>query len=66
LPSSTFVVVPRRSAKGVLTAFVLKGAGWGHGVGMCQRGAQAHARDGWSARQILMFYFHGVQLAKVA
>lgn len=64
LPSSTFVVVPRRDNRGVLTAFVLKGAGWGHGVGMCQRGAQAHALDGWSARQILQFYYRGVELTK--
>lgn len=64
LPSSTFVVVPRRDARRVLSAFVLKGAGWGHGVGMCQRGAQAHARDGWTARQILKFYYRGVDLTK--
>lgn len=64
LPSSTFVIVPRRDARRVLAAFVLKGAGWGHGVGMCQRGAQTHARDGWTARQILKFYYRGVDLTK--
>jgi len=65
LPSSTFVVLPQRDAKGVVTAFVLKGAGWGHGVGMCQRGAQNHAREGWTARQIIQFYFRDVELRKV-
>lgn len=65
LPSSTFVVLPRRDAKGVVTAFVLKGAGWGHGAGMCQRGAENHARAGWTARQIIQFYFHGVEVRKL-
>jgi SpoIID/LytB domain protein len=61
LPSSTFVVIPHRE-KGVLTGFAFKGAGWGHGAGMCQRGAQNHARAGWDARQILQWYFNGVQV----
>jgi len=58
LPSSTFVV----STQG--NDFVLKGAGWGHGVGMCQDGAAAHARAGWAARQILEWYFKGVKITK--
>ncbi|MDQ3815078.1 MAG: SpoIID/LytB domain-containing protein, partial [Armatimonadota bacterium] len=65
LPSSTFVVLPQRDAKGVVTAFIFKGAGWGHGVGMCQRGAQNHAREGWNARRIIQFYFRDVELRKV-
>ena len=65
LPSSTFVVIPRLDAQKRLTAFVLRGAGWGHGVGMCQRGAQNRALAGWKARQILEFYFKDVELRKV-
>ncbi|MBV9866014.1 MAG: SpoIID/LytB domain-containing protein [Abitibacteriaceae bacterium] len=65
LPSSTFVVLPQRDAKGTVTAFVIKGAGWGHGAGMCQRGAENHAREGWTARQIIQFYFRGVEVRKV-
>jgi stage II sporulation protein D len=64
LPSSTFVVSPQRDANGFPTAFVLRGAGWGHGVGMCQDGAAAHARAGWSARRILQWYFQGVKITK--
>jgi SpoIID/LytB domain protein len=64
LPSSTFVVLPRRDKEGKLTAFVLKGAGWGHGAGMCQRGAQNRAAAGWNARQIINFYFRGVEVRK--
>jgi peptidoglycan hydrolase-like amidase len=62
LPSSTFVVLPRRDAQGTLIAWVLKGAGWGHGAGMCQRGAQNHAREGWDARRIIQHYFRGAEL----
>jgi stage II sporulation protein D len=38
-------------------AFVLDGHGWGHGVGMCQWGAAELARRGWTAPQILQFYY---------
>jgi len=64
LPSSTFVVLPQYDANKRPTAFVLKGAGWGHGVGMCQDGAMAHARDGWTARQILNWYYRDVKIVK--
>ena len=63
LPSSTFVVLPRRE-NGLITSWVLRGAGWGHGAGMCQRGAANHALRGWNARQIVQFYFRGVQIQK--
>jgi SpoIID/LytB domain protein len=65
LPSSTFVIYPRLDKQKRLTAFVLRGAGWGHGVGMCQRGAQNRARAGWNARQIIEFYFHDVEVQKL-
>ena len=65
LPSSTFVVLPRRDRQGRVTEFVIKGAGWGHGVGMCQRGARTRASGGWNARQIIGFYFKGVELRSV-
>jgi SpoIID/LytB domain protein len=65
LPSSTFVVLPRRNEAGVLTDWVFKGAGWGHGAGMCQRGAQNRAREGWNARQIINHYFDDVQIQRI-
>jgi SpoIID/LytB domain protein len=64
LPSSTFVIIPRRE-NGQVVAWVFKGAGWGHGVGMCQRGAQNRAKAGWNARQIVQWYFRGVQVTKI-
>lgn len=40
----------------------LQGRGYGHGIGMCQRGAMARARRGQSALQILQAYFLGVRV----
>jgi len=41
---------------------VLEGAGQGHGLGLCQRGAKALADEGSSFRQILNHYFPNTQL----
>jgi stage II sporulation protein D len=38
------------------------GRGWGHGVGMCQYGAQGMARQGKTAEQILSYYFPGSKI----
>jgi stage II sporulation protein D len=38
------------------------GRGWGHGVGMCQCGAQAMARKGKKAEQILSYYYPGSRI----
>ena len=40
------------------------GSGFGHGVGLCQRGAAARARDGDSLQDILWHYFPGTTLQK--
>lgn len=34
-----------------------KGKGWGHGVGMCQFGAEGFAKQGWSAEEILRHFY---------
>lgn len=39
---------------------VLKGRGYGHGVGLCQEGAMRMAHEGLKYRQILSFYFDGI------
>lgn len=39
---------------------VLKGRGFGHGVGLCQEGAMSMANKGIDYRQILAFYFDGI------
>jgi stage II sporulation protein D len=45
--------------------FIFDGAGWGHGVGLCQIGAAVMATRGFSADEILKHYFSGVEIKKV-
>jgi stage II sporulation protein D len=59
LRSSCFVVDKTE------TGFVLNGAGWGHGVGMCQSGAITMANSGKSFEQILKHYYSKAELIKV-
>jgi hypothetical protein len=40
---------------------VVTGRGWGHGAGMVQWGAYGKARRGWSAAEILSFYYGGLR-----
>jgi SpoIID/LytB domain protein len=56
LYSSAFVV---EKARGRL---VLRGAGWGHGVGLCQIGAAVMAAEGRSYREILRHYYRGAEI----
>lgn len=50
------------SCKKVGSQVVLKGKGFGHGVGVCQEGAMKMAKLNYSAEQILNFYFTDVHL----
>jgi SpoIID/LytB domain protein len=47
------------------SGFVLYGAGWGHGVGLCQIGAAVMGSKGYSYKQILMHYFKETKLEKI-
>ena len=42
--------------------FVLRGRGWGHGVGLCQIGAAVMASEGYDYRQILSHYYVGAEV----
>ena len=44
------------------TKFIIKGSGFGHGVGMSQYGAKARAEDGHSYKKILDFYYPGTSI----
>lgn len=44
--------------------FILKGRGWGHGVGLCQIGAAVMASEGYDYRQILNHYYPGAEVSK--
>src|SRR6478735_9506458 len=50
------------AADAAKTTFTIKGAGFGHGVGMSQYGALGYAQNGWSAAQILRHYYTGTAL----
>ena len=49
---------------GVPETIVLRGAGWGHGVGLCQIGAAVMGARGYDYEQILSHYFPGADLQK--
>ena len=46
-------------------AFILEGGGWGHGVGLCQWGAAELARRGFSAKEILAFYYPHAEVIRL-
>jgi stage II sporulation protein D len=46
-------------------SIILKGKGWGHGVGMCQFGAIEMARRGMSYKKILYHYYRGTKISKI-
>ena len=48
------------------STWVLRGSGWGHGLGMSQYGAMEMAKDGWSAARILRYYYTGTTYDAVA
>ena len=58
LYSSAFIVDKQDvNAAGVPQKFVLTGAGWGHGVGLCQIGAAVMGAKGYNYKEILLHYF---------
>jgi stage II sporulation protein D len=66
LYSSAFVVEKKFMADKTLPeSFVLHGAGWGHGVGMCQIGAAVMSKQGYTATEILNHYFRDSNVEKL-
>ena len=60
LRSSAFIVqVEKSSVSEEEDVIILKGAGWGHGVGLCQIGAAVMSCKGCSYRDILEHYYPG-------
>ncbi len=47
------------------TTFLFEGKGWGHGGGMCQWGIWAMSQDGFSAAEILSYYYPGSILERI-
>jgi SpoIID/LytB domain protein len=65
LYSSAFIVQIERDANGLPIKYVFSGAGWGHGVGLCQIGAAVMASKGFTAEKIVKHYFKGAELKKL-
>lgn len=65
LYSSAFVVETGQEHKGVPQSFTLIGAGWGHGVGLCQIGAAVMGAKGFDYKEILNHYFAEAKLGKI-
>lgn len=65
LNSGAFVIDAERDAAGFLTRLTFRGAGWGHGVGMCQLGAIGRAEAGYRYRDILRHYYNGATVERV-
>lgn len=63
--SACFVADYQRDAAGFIISADFYGAGFGHGVGMCQTGAQSLARQGWIFSRILAHYYPGSILKKM-
>ena len=62
LYSSCFFAEKTRDEKGI--SFIIHGAGWGHGVGLCQIGAAVMSSKGYQYREILKHYFRNALLQK--
>jgi stage II sporulation protein D len=65
LPSTYFIVEPRRHSDGRISGVTMRGRGNGHGVGMCQWGAMGRARAGQSFRSILGTYYPGTTVGSI-
>lgn len=66
LYSSAFVVDRTfKDGNSVPVSFTLHGAGWGHGVGLCQIGAAVMSSKGYGYKEILSHYFPGSVLEKL-
>ena len=50
---------------GAPSRFVLTGAGWGHGVGLCQIGAAVMGAKGCKYDEILLHYYSGAEIRKI-
>ena len=64
LYSSAFIVEKVDIKDGVPQQFVIKGAGWGHGVGLCQIGAAMMGKQGYRYEEILLHYYKGAEITK--
>ena len=66
LPSAYFTMeLKRNESNDILEEIVLKGGGFGHGVGMSQNGAKNMALSGMDYQNILSFFYEGTTIGAV-
>ena len=66
LYSSAFVVDKMETdSEGIPARFILTGAGWGHGVGLCQIGAAVMGQQGYKYDEILLHYYNGAEIKEI-
>ena len=65
LYSSAFIVEKLEIVNDIPGRFVLRGAGWGHGVGLCQIGAAVMGEKGYSHDRILAHYFPDSEIKRI-
>ena len=65
LYSSAIIIDKLNIQNNVPRKFVIYGAGWGHGVGLCQIGAAVMASVGYQFDEILLHYFKDAKLKKI-
>lgn len=65
LYSSMFYVKKETAPDGKVEKFILKGGGWGHGVGLCQVGATVMAMKNIPYPKILKHYYRNIDLIKL-
>lgn len=65
LKSGLMIIEKKKDSSGRIVSLIFTGAGWGHGVGMCQTGAIGMAERGYHYSDILKHYYSGVRIEKV-
>jgi SpoIID/LytB domain protein len=65
LYSSAFVIEKELNNSDIPQKFILSGAGWGHGVGLCQIGSAVMAERGHNFDEILLHYFSNATIIKI-
>ena len=65
LYSSAFIIETNLSGGKEQLQFILRGAGWGHGVGLCQIGALGMAIAGYDLKTILAHYYQASELINI-
>ena len=64
LPSGFFIIKTGKE-DGYVVGYTLTGGGFGHGVGMSQNGAKEMAKDGYSAMEMLLYFYENCAINKI-